>query len=57
MYQDLEQFLNSGEFEEEIRKVLAISNPNYLQILEKRMTDIERNDHGIVLAGLYYMHF
>lgn len=57
MYQDLEQFLNSGEFEEEIRKVLAISNPNYLKILEKRMTDIERNDHGIVLAGLYYMHF
>lgn len=57
MYQDLEQFLNSGEFEEEIRKVLAISNPNYLQILEKRMTDIERNDHGIVLAGLYYMRF
>lgn len=56
MYQDLEQFLKSEEFEEEIRKILAKSNPNYLQVLKKRMTDIERQDHGIVFAGLFNMH-
>lgn len=52
MYQKLEEFLKSEDFEEDFRKVLEISNPKYLKVLEKRRRDIERSDHGIVVAGI-----
>lgn len=52
MYQTLEQFLKSEEFEEDLKKVLEKSNPKYLDILEKRRRDIERTDHGIFIAGM-----
>nr|XP_022288226.1 uncharacterized protein LOC111100543 isoform X2 [Crassostrea virginica] len=51
MYQRLEDFLESEEFEDDFKKLLEKSNPNYLKILEKRRKDIERSDHGIVIAG------
>ncbi|XP_078329880.1 transmembrane GTPase Marf-like [Crassostrea virginica] len=51
LYQELDQFLKSEEFEDELKKVLAKSNPNYLQVLKKRMRDIKRQDNGIVFAG------
>lgn len=57
MYQELDQFLKSEEFEDELKKVLAKSNPNYLQVLKKRMKDIKRQDNGIVFAGLFNMQF
>lgn len=52
MYQRLVALLKSPEFEDDFKKVLEISNPNYLKDLEKRRRDIERADHGIVIAGM-----
>ena len=57
MYQRLEDFLESEEFEDDFKKLLEISNPNYLKLLEKRKIDIERSDHGIVIAGMSQVTF
>ena len=55
MYQELEQFLKSAHFDDDLKKVLTTSNPKYLQNLEKRRRDIERSDHGIVIAGMIFI--
>ena len=52
MYQTLEQFFKSEEFDDDSKNMLMVSNPNYLQVLEKRKRDIKRSDHGIVIAGM-----
>ena len=52
MYQMLEELLQSKDFEDGIKDVLEVSYPNYLKILENRRKDIERTDHGIVIAGM-----
>ena len=57
MYQELEQFLKSANFEDDLKKVLTKSNPDYLQTLEKRRRDMERSDHGIVIAGTTFLFF
>ena len=52
MYQRLEDLLESEDFEDDLKKLLEISYPNYMKLLEKRKIDIERSDHGIVIAGM-----
>ena len=52
MYQRLEDFLESKDFEDDFKKLLEISYPNYLKLMEKKRTDIARSDHGIVIAGM-----
>lgn len=54
MYQEFEQFLKSAQFDDDLKKVLTKSNPQYLQTLEKRRRDMERSDHGIVIAGMSF---
>ncbi|XP_052691975.1 uncharacterized protein LOC128170024 [Crassostrea angulata] len=51
LYRDLETFLKSDDFTDELRNELQQSNPDYLTVLEKRIKDIEKVDHGIVIAG------
>lgn len=53
LYRDIERFLKSDEYTEELRNELQQSNPDYMTVLEKRINDIEKTDHGIVIAGLY----
>lgn len=36
----------------ELRRDIEKSYPNYMQMLEKRRKDMEKNDHGVVFAGL-----
>lgn len=52
MYQDLEGFVKSDEFDEDLRKELQQLHPMYLEVLEKRKKDIRKSDHGIVIAGM-----
>lgn len=52
MYRKLESILKSDEYMEDLRFELDHSNPNYLTVLQKRIKDMEKFDHGIVVAGI-----
>lgn len=52
LYEELEQFLKSKDFEEDLRQVLAKAYPNFLNVLEKRRKDMDKTDHAIVIAGM-----
>ena len=47
----LEHFLKDNDFPEDMKKVLEKRNPKYLNMLEIRKRDIDKEDHGIVIAG------
>lgn len=51
MYRSLATVLKSDEYLEDLRFELEHSNPNYLIVLQKRIKDMEKSDHGIVVAG------
>lgn len=51
MYRALATVLKSDEYLEDLRFELEHSNPNYLMVLQKRIKDMEKSDHGIVVAG------
>lgn len=51
IYRDLEKFLLSDVYTEDLQNELQQSNPDYLKVLEKRIRDMEKSDHGIVIAG------
>lgn len=57
MYQRLEEFLESEDFEDDFKKILEESYPKYMKLLEKRRKDIERSDHGIVIAGMNFFKY
>lgn len=44
-------FLKSGEYTKDFQNELQQSYPDYLKVLEKRIEDMEKSDHGIVIAG------
>lgn len=52
LYRDVERFLNSDKYTDDLRNELQHSNPDYMTVLEKRIKDIEKVDHGIVIAGI-----
>ncbi|XP_062589582.1 uncharacterized protein LOC134251211 [Saccostrea cucullata] len=43
--------LQRDEFDEDMRSELECIFPNYLQMLEERICDLDREDKGIVVAG------
>lgn len=51
IYRDLQKFLQSEVYTKELQNELQQSNPDYLKVLEKRIRDMEKSDHGIVIAG------
>nr|XP_022336257.1 transmembrane GTPase Marf-like [Crassostrea virginica] len=51
LYRDVILFLKSDDFVEDLRDELRKFLPDYHEILEKRSKDIEKDDHGIVVAG------
>lgn len=56
MYRKLEIILKSDEYLEDLRFELDHSNPNYLTVLQKRIKDMEKSDHGIVVAGILFLY-
>ena len=52
MYHMLEDILQNEDFGEDLREELNISFPDYTIFLEKREKDMERGDHGIIIAGM-----
>lgn len=51
IYKEIYTFLKRKEYTIDLRKELEKSNPEYHNVLEKLMKDIEKADHGIVIAG------
>lgn len=51
LYQRIEEFLNGNEYTAELRSELEIAYPDYLKLLRRRMEDMDKSDHGIVIAG------
>lgn len=47
----MQKFLQSEVYTKELQNELQQSNPDYLKVLEKRIRDMEKSDHGIVIAG------
>ena len=55
-YQELLAVLKSDQFGEYLRKELNKSYPEYLEVLKKRIEDMNTADHGIVIAGTTYQY-
>lgn len=51
VYRNLKTFLKSKDFTQDLREELEQSHPHYLSVLGKWREDIEKEDHGIVIAG------
>lgn len=51
VYRDLETFFRSSEYNEDLRKELQKSNPDYPNVLSKRIRDLQKSDHGLVVSG------
>lgn len=52
VYHDLGTLLESNDYNEDLRKELQKSNPDYIIGLNKRRTDLQNSDHGIVITGI-----
>lgn len=54
IFQNLATLLDSDDYNEDLRKELRKSNPNYLIVLTNRIKDLQKSDHGLVVSGKYY---
>lgn len=54
IFQNLATLLESDDYNEDLRKELRKSNPNYLIVLTNRIKDLQKSDHGLVVSGKYY---
>lgn len=52
IYQELETLLKSDDYNEGLRTELQKSNPDYHNVLTKRLRDLQKSDHGLVVSGL-----
>lgn len=44
--------LESNDYNEDLRRELQKSNPNYMNGLYKRRRDLENSEHGLVVSGV-----
>lgn len=51
MYRQLELFLENKEYENDFKTEIEISNPDFVKSIKKRIEDMGKTDHGIVIAG------
>lgn len=54
MYQEVEQFLKSDGYSEDLLLELRELYQDFLNVLRERRKDMEEYDHGIVIAGLLF---
>lgn len=52
LYQDLETFLESDEYIEDLQNELQVTNPDYFTVIRKWRKDFEKSEHGIVVPGI-----
>lgn len=51
VYINLGTLLESNDYNEDLRRELQKSNPDYMNGLYKRRRDLENSDHGLVVSG------
>lgn len=51
MYKEIEEFLISDVFKDDLRLELQKLKPDYQEVLRKRRKDMEKIDNAIVFAG------
>lgn len=51
IYEAIEMFVRSDEYSDDLRKELESSIPKYRTLFNKWRKDLEKTDHGIVVAG------
>ena len=54
LYKRFEHLLKIEDKRADLKKDLEKSNPNYLDMLEKRRNDMGKTDHGIVITGFVF---
>lgn len=52
IYRALDMFLKSDGYRKDLEIELEKSNPGFIKDTDKRIIDMEKSDHGIVIAGL-----
>lgn len=52
IYRALAMFLKSDGYRKDLEIELEKSNPVFIKDIDKRIIDMEKSDHGIVIAGL-----
>lgn len=55
IYRDLDMFLKSDGYRKDLEIELEKSNPGFIKDIDKRIIDMEKSDHGIVIAGLHIL--
>lgn len=51
MYKQLGTFLKSEKYKKDLKMELELSQPDFVGSINKRIEDMEKTDHGIVIAG------
>lgn len=51
MYSEIDRFLKSDAYGEDLKIELENSNPGFIKNIQKRIQDMNESDHGIVIAG------
>lgn len=51
IYRALDTFLKSDGYRKDLEIELEKSNPGFIKDIDKRIIDMEKSDHGIVIAG------
>lgn len=52
IYRALDMFLKSDGYRKDLEIELEKSNPGFIKDIDKRIIDMEKSDHKIVIAGL-----
>lgn len=52
MYKHLDTFLKSKKYKKHFKIELELSKPDFVGSINKRIEDMEKTDHGIVVAGI-----
>lgn len=52
IYRALDMFLKSDGYRKDLEVELEKSNPGFINDIDMRIIDMEKSDHGIVIAGL-----
>lgn len=52
MYKQLGTFLKSTKYKRDLKMELELSQPDFVGSINKRIEDMEKTDHGIVIAGI-----
>lgn len=50
VFQKLATILQSDDYNKDLRRELQKSNPNYPIVLTKRIKDLQKSDHGLVVS-------